>query len=162
MNLSSLLLPLIIVLFAVPLFLGTRKQKRAVAQQQEMQNSLSYGDRVMTTSGLYGTVVTVTDESIDIEIAPGITTSWLRAAVREKVADSTVGIHDDDIEDDYDNDVVDESHEDDVNGVEAHALNGSGTNGTVVNGTEVHDATPSTESEAEIAPSLEESSKKAR
>ena len=54
MNFSSLLLPLIIVLFAVPLFMGTRKQKRAQQQQQRMQSSLGYGDRVMTTSGLYG------------------------------------------------------------------------------------------------------------
>lgn len=161
MNLSSLLLPLIIVLFAVPLFLGTRKQKRAVAQQQEMQNSLSYGDRVMTTSGLYGTVVTVSDESIDIEIAPGVTTSWLRAAVREKVADSTVGLPDADDDDYEDTDLVEEpeTHAD------ADTTNGSAiANGvTVANGSEVHDTVPTTpESTAEIAPSLEESSKKAR
>ena len=72
MNFSSLLLPLIIVLFAVPLFMGTRKQKRAAAQQSAMQSSLSYGDRVMTTSGLYGTVVTTSTDSIDIEIAPAL------------------------------------------------------------------------------------------
>ena len=89
------MLPLIIVLFAVPLFMGTRKQKRAAAAQQQMQSSLSYGDRVMTTSGLYGTVVTTSDESIDLEIAPGVVTSWLRAAVREKVADSTVDLPED-------------------------------------------------------------------
>jgi preprotein translocase subunit YajC len=162
MNLSSLLLPLIIVLFAVPLFLGTRKQKRAVAQQQELQNSLSYGDRVMTTSGLYGTVVAVSDESIDIEIAPGITTSWLRAAVREKVADSTVGLVDD-ADDDYDDsDLVEETEAHDevepVNGVATH-----GTTNGATNGVEINDTVPTTpESHAEIAPSLEESSKKAR
>jgi len=135
MNFSTLLLPLIIVLFAVPLFMGTRKQKRAAAQQQEMQNSLSYGDRVMTTSGLYGSVVATTDNSIDIEIAPGVVTSWLRAAVREKVADSTVEAPADDYEDD-ETDVAS------ANGV-------------------VEDAKPE-ESKAEIAPPLEQSSKKAR
>src|SRR5882757_10175503 len=108
MNFSTLLLPLIIVLFAVPLFMGTRKQKRAAAKQQEMQTSLSYGDRVMTTSGLYGTVVSTTDTSIDIEIADGIVTSWLRAAVREKVADSTVGLPADEADDVYD---ADDDHE---------------------------------------------------
>ena len=140
MNFSTLLLPLIIVLFAVPLFMGTRKQKRAAAQQQEMQNSLSYGDRVMTTSGLYGTVVSSTDNSIDIEIAPGVVTSWLRAAVREKVADSTVGTPADDYDDD-----------DDV----AEATDVAHTNGVV------EDATPE-ESKAEVAPPLEQSSKKSR
>lgn len=89
MNLSSFLLPLIIVVFAVPLFLGTRRQKRVAQEQQEMQNSLSRGDRVMTTSGLYATVVGTTDETIALEIAPGVTTTWLRAAVREKVDETT-------------------------------------------------------------------------
>ncbi|HWC82358.1 MAG TPA: preprotein translocase subunit YajC [Pseudonocardiaceae bacterium] len=103
MSLQSLLLPLIIVLFAVPLFLGTRKQKRAVAKQQELQNSLAPGDRVMTTSGLYATVVDSNEDTIDLEIAEGITTTWLRAAVREKVADTdTVEEYEDDAELDTD------------------------------------------------------------
>jgi preprotein translocase subunit YajC len=149
MSFSSLLLPLIIVLFAIPLFMGTRKQKRAQQAQKNLQNSLSYGDRVMTTSGLYGTVVSSSDESIDLEIAPGVVTSWLRAAVREKVADSTVGEPEDalDVDDDDDytaDDAADES-----------TRNGHSTNGTV------QDATP-TESGAQLAPPLEESSKKAR
>lgn len=139
MNFSTLLLPLIIVLFAIPLFMGSRKQKRAQQQQQDMQSSLSYGDRVMTTSGLFGTVVTTTDDSIDIEIAPGVVTSWLRAAVREKVADSTVG-HPEEL-DDSDDDSYEESAE-----VDEH----------------VEDVVPVQESKAEIAPPLEESSKKAR
>jgi preprotein translocase subunit YajC len=145
MNFSSLLLPLIIVLFAVPLFMGTRKQKRAAAQQQEMQSSLSYGDRVMTTSGLYGTVVTTSPESIDIEIAPGVVTSWLRAAVREKVADSTVEAPEDSYED---------SDEETYTADDAADVSHS-------------DATPkavdyTTESTADVAPPLEDSSKKAR
>ena len=139
MNFSTLLLPLIIVLFAVPLFMGTRKQKRAVAKQQEMQSSLSYGDRVMTTSGLYGTVVSSTDASIDIEIAPGVVTSWLRAAVREKVADSTVGLPADEADDVYD-------AGDDVE----HEV--------------IEDAKPEPvrESTAQVAPPLEQTSKTAR
>jgi preprotein translocase subunit YajC len=140
MNFSTLLLPLIIVLFAVPLFMGTRKQKRAAAKQQDMQNSLHYGDRVMTTSGLYGTVVATTDTSIDIEIADGIVTSWLRAAVREKVADSTVGLTADEADDVYDADDSTETAEHDDE--------------------RPTDATP--ESGAQIAPPLEQSSKKAR
>ncbi|HEX3589800.1 MAG TPA: preprotein translocase subunit YajC [Pseudonocardiaceae bacterium] len=147
MNFSSLLLPLIIVLFAVPLFLGTRKQKRAAQQQQDLQKSLNYGDRVMTTSGLFGTVVATSDDSIDIEIAPGLVTSWLRAAVREKVADSTVGQPESDIHDD-----LDESDD------ETYAAGDSPTAST--NG-HVEDAKPG-ESGAQLAPPLEESSKKSR
>jgi preprotein translocase subunit YajC len=85
MPLDSLMIPLLIALVAVPMFLQARKQKRAMREQQQLQNSLVAGDRVMTTSGLYGTVVTAGDDTIDLEIAPGVTTTWLRAAVREKV-----------------------------------------------------------------------------
>jgi preprotein translocase subunit YajC len=81
-------LPMIIMIAAVVVLMTfmSRKQKRTMQAQQSLQNSLTIGDRVMTTSGLYGTVVNTDDDaSIDIEIAPGMTTTWLRAAVREKV-----------------------------------------------------------------------------
>ncbi|TCP46308.1 preprotein translocase subunit YajC [Tamaricihabitans halophyticus] len=83
---ESFFLPLLLLVLAIPLFLGARKQKRAVQQQQELQTSLSVGDRVMTTSGLYATVADVSDDvTIELEIADGVQTTWLRQAVREKV-----------------------------------------------------------------------------
>ncbi|MEV6873158.1 preprotein translocase subunit YajC [Amycolatopsis sp. NPDC051128] len=84
---QQLMLPLLLVLvLAVPLVMSTRKQKKQQAAQQELMSSLSPGDRVMTTSGLYGTVADASgDTTIDIEIAPGVVTTWLRIAVREKV-----------------------------------------------------------------------------
>jgi len=84
---QQLLLPLLLVLvLAVPLVMSTRKQKKQQAAQKDLQTSLSAGDRVMTTSGLYGTVADASgDNTIDIEIAPGVVTTWLRLAVREKV-----------------------------------------------------------------------------
>ncbi|MEV4150591.1 preprotein translocase subunit YajC [Amycolatopsis sp. NPDC049691] len=84
---QQLLLPLLLVLvLAVPLVMSTRKQKKQQAAQQDLQSSLAPGDRVMTTSGLYGTVADASgDTTIDIEIAPGVVTTWLRLAVREKV-----------------------------------------------------------------------------
>lgn len=84
-SLESLIFPLILVLFAVPLFLQARKQKRAVQEQQKLQNSIVIGDRVMTTSGLYATVVSTSDETVELDIADGIVTTWVRAAIREKV-----------------------------------------------------------------------------
>jgi preprotein translocase subunit YajC len=84
---NNLLLPLLLMLVvAVPLVMGSRKQKKAAAAQKELLSSLSPGDRVMTTSGLYGTVAdSSSDDTIDVEIAPGVVTTWLRQAVREKV-----------------------------------------------------------------------------
>jgi preprotein translocase subunit YajC len=106
MELSSLMFPLLLVLLAVPLFLSARKQKRAVAEQQSLLKSLEPGDRVMTTSGLYATVADVSDDdsTIDLEIADGVVTTWLRQAIREKVVADT-----DAVVDDVDDDVEDET-----------------------------------------------------
>lgn len=82
---EQLFLPLLILVLAIPMFLSVRNQKKQARKQQELQNSIGVGDRVMTTSGLFGTVVSNTDDSVDIEIADGLVTTWLKAAVREKV-----------------------------------------------------------------------------
>lgn len=82
---ESLFVPLLIVLLAVPLFLQARKQKKMAAEQQKLQNSLGAGDRVMTTSGLFGTIVDSAEDTVELEIAPGVRTTWVRQAIREKV-----------------------------------------------------------------------------
>jgi preprotein translocase subunit YajC len=90
---DPLFLPLLfIVVLAVPLILNTRRQKRASAEAQRLQSSLTKGDRVVTTSGLHATVVGTTDDStVDLEIAPGVRTRWLRAAIRERITDGKAG-----------------------------------------------------------------------
>ncbi|SUA80652.1 preprotein translocase subunit YajC [Nocardia otitidiscaviarum] len=83
----DLLLPLLLVALLVPMFLGVRRQKREMAKVTEMQDSLKVGDRVTTTSGLYGTVVDLDDLTVDLEIAEDVVTTWLRQSIREVRAD---------------------------------------------------------------------------
>src|SRR5919205_2749605 len=86
---SLFLLLLLIAAFAVSMIMNTRRQKRLMAQAQQMQSSLADGDRVMTTSGLHATVVGSADETtVDLEIAPGVRTTWLRAAIRERLTEN--------------------------------------------------------------------------
>jgi preprotein translocase subunit YajC len=83
---ESMLLP--ILMFAALgalMYFSMKKQKRQAAQTRQMQDSLVPGARVMTTSGLHGTVTAVADDTIELEIAPGMRTTWVRAAVREVV-----------------------------------------------------------------------------
>ncbi|WP_067656687.1 preprotein translocase subunit YajC [Nocardia harenae] len=79
----ELLFPLLLVALLVPMFLGVRRQKREAEKVSAMQDNLKVGDRVTTTSGLYGTVVEVDEDTVDLEIAEEIVTTWLRQAVRE-------------------------------------------------------------------------------
>ncbi|MEU1523422.1 preprotein translocase subunit YajC [Nocardia rhamnosiphila] len=85
----DLLFPLILVALLVPMFLGMRRQKKEADKVAQMQDSLKVGDRVTTTSGLYGTVVDADDTSVDLEIAEDVVTTWLRAAIRDVRVDDT-------------------------------------------------------------------------
>lgn len=98
----SLLFPLLILLLLVPILLNSRRQRRQVQQMQKLQQSLSPGDEVMTTSGLRATVLSVdAEDTVDLEIAPGVSTTWVRAAIREKVnpvVDAAEHVEVDDVE----------------------------------------------------------------
>jgi preprotein translocase subunit YajC len=107
------LLPLLLLfgLLGLMMYFMSRRQRRAVQQQQELQASLNVGDRVMTTSGLFGTITDTSDDgTIDVEISPGVETTWLRAAVREKVVEADEPILDE-VEDEVAEDTAAEVEE---------------------------------------------------
>jgi preprotein translocase subunit YajC len=86
MDLTSLLFPLLILLLFIPIFLSGRRQRKQMQEMQALQNALEPGDVVMTTSGLRGTVVDASyEDTIDLEISDGVVTTWVRAAVKNKV-----------------------------------------------------------------------------
>ncbi len=83
------LFPLLILALLVPMFFGIRKQKREAEKVSTMQEALKVGDAVVTTSGLYGTIVDLDEDTIDLEIAEDVVTTWLRQAIREVRAEET-------------------------------------------------------------------------
>lgn len=80
------MLILVAILLVVMFFMSsrTRKQQRAAA---EFRNSLTVGTKVMTASGMIGTVVDVDDsnDQVTIESFPGNPTTWLRAAISKQI-----------------------------------------------------------------------------
>src|SRR5664279_436037 len=102
---EQLLLP--IVLFAglgAMMYFSMRKQKRQAATTRQMQDNLVPGTRVMTTSGLHGTITAVADDTIELEIAPGMRTTWVRAAVRDVVVTGPTEVDDADVIDGIESD----------------------------------------------------------
>jgi len=79
-----LLLPFVLIMGAL-MYFGSRRQRRAMQATIDLQESLRPGDRVHTTSGLEATVVAVTDDTVELEIAPGVVTTWMKLAVRDKI-----------------------------------------------------------------------------
>lgn len=85
-------LPLLIILGAF-MFFASRRQRKAMQATIDLHNSLAIGDRIHTTSGLEGTITGITDDDIQLEIAPGVVTTWMKLAVRDRIepTDSETG-----------------------------------------------------------------------
>lgn len=88
-------LPLLIIMGAF-MFFASRRQKKAMQATIDLHNSLQIGDRIHTTSGLQGTITGITDDNIDLEIAPGVVTTWMKLAVRDRIEPDTDDSYDDD------------------------------------------------------------------
>ncbi|MCI4676201.1 preprotein translocase subunit YajC [Candidatus Mycolicibacterium alkanivorans] len=81
-------LPLIIIMGAFMWF-ASRRQRKAMQATIDLHESLRVGDRVHTTSGLQATITGITDDTVDLEIAPGVVTTWMKLAVRDRVEPET-------------------------------------------------------------------------
>ena len=91
-------LPLILIMGAF-MFFASRRQKKAMQATIDLHESLTIGDRVHTTSGLQGTIAGITDDHVDLEIAPGVVTTWMKLAIRDRIVEA-----DDDDDDEYETD----------------------------------------------------------
>ena len=81
-------LPLLIIMGAF-MFFASRRQKKAMQATIDLHESLQIGDRIHTTSGLEGTITGIADDSVELEIAPGVITTWMKLAVRDKIGPDT-------------------------------------------------------------------------
>lgn len=66
-------------------------QRRRQRQAQVLQSSITVGDEVCTTSGLFGRVTALSDTVATLEVAPGITVRFDRRAVATKVDSAATG-----------------------------------------------------------------------
>ncbi|MDQ1731496.1 MAG: preprotein translocase subunit YajC [Pseudonocardiales bacterium] len=80
-------LPLIILaaLFVGLILFNRRNRERAAQAAVSRRDRLRAGSEVMTTSGLYATVVAVdtAEDTAVLSIAPGVEVKWTVAALRE-------------------------------------------------------------------------------
>ena len=80
MNDLVALLPLLAIL-ALFWFMVIRPQQRRQREVTALQNSIEVGQRVMMSSGIFGTVTSVTDDTARLQIAPGTEIEIARAAI---------------------------------------------------------------------------------
>ncbi|MBM4790577.1 preprotein translocase subunit YajC [Streptomyces sioyaensis] len=84
MNIVTLL-PFIVLIGAM--FLMTRSAKKKQQAAQQMRNEMQAGTGVRTIGGMYATVKEVHDETVLLEVAPGVHAIYAKNAIGAVIAD---------------------------------------------------------------------------
>ena len=71
----------LLVLVVAFFFVFVRPQRRRMAEHQSLMARLKVGDQVVTTAGIYGTVREMTDDTVALELSPGVVVTFARGAV---------------------------------------------------------------------------------
>lgn len=62
-----------------------RPQQRRQKEHQALMASLEVGDRVVTIGGVYGTISSMVDTVVGVEVSPGVVVEFDRAAIARKI-----------------------------------------------------------------------------
>jgi preprotein translocase subunit YajC len=81
---SSQLMPTLIMfgaMFAIFYFLMIRPQQKQKQDRERMLAAIKRGDKVVTTSGMFGTVTNLTDKTVTLRVADQVKLEFERAAI---------------------------------------------------------------------------------
>jgi preprotein translocase subunit YajC len=83
------ILPLLLI-GAVFYLLIMRPARNRQKQQAQLIDSLRPGAQVMTTAGIFGTIVEVLDDEVVIQVAPGVELRMVKNAIARVIEDEMV------------------------------------------------------------------------
>ena len=69
------------MILAIFYFLILMPMKKRQKKVQEFQDSLKVGDKIVTTSGIYGQITRLSDKSVQVQIADRVRIEVSRAAI---------------------------------------------------------------------------------
>jgi preprotein translocase subunit YajC len=80
---AAFLQPLILfgAMFAIFYFIVLRPQQRQKAERERMLSAIKKGDRIVTTSGMHGTVVGLGEHTVTLRVADQVKLEFDRTAV---------------------------------------------------------------------------------
>lgn len=87
MNESTMSILLIVGLIVIFYFMLIRPQQKRMRQQMELMNNLRTGDDVMTSSGIYGTVTEIEEETVLLEISEDVEVRVAKSAIARTFAE---------------------------------------------------------------------------
>ena len=74
-------LVLILIIFSIFYFIVFRPMRKRQRDTEEMLTALKSGDRVVTNGGIYGTVVGVSDDTIQLRVADHVKIQVTKSAI---------------------------------------------------------------------------------
>ncbi len=77
--------PMVIAMIAIMYFLMIRPQQKRDREHREMLAALGKGDEVVTTGGICGTVVGLSDDHVVLRLDEGVKVRFLRSSIHAKV-----------------------------------------------------------------------------
>ena len=80
---GNALMPIIwiVILFAFMYFFMIRPQQKETKQKNAMMSSLAVGDTVLTTSGFYGVVIDIAEDTVIVEFGKNCRIPMQKAAI---------------------------------------------------------------------------------
>jgi preprotein translocase subunit YajC len=73
----------ILLIFVIMYFLMIRPQQKKVKEHKAMVGALRRGDQVVTSGGLIGKVAKVTDNELEVELAPNVKVKVVRSTIAQ-------------------------------------------------------------------------------
>jgi len=84
--LASWFVPMIVI-FAIFYFLMIGPERKQRKRREAMLGALKKGDKVMTTGGMFGSVVGIQDDVVTLQVAEGVRMRFSRQAVQTIVSE---------------------------------------------------------------------------
>jgi preprotein translocase subunit YajC len=74
----------LVLIFALMYFTMIRPQRKRQKEQQELLAELNRGDKIITAGGIYGTIESVSEDTIVIKVESGATMRVLKSSIINK------------------------------------------------------------------------------
>ena len=136
----------IALLAAVFWFMILRPRREAARRTSELSRSLEVGEEVITVGGLIGTIASIDDREVELDVAEGVTLRFARRAIAGRAPVDAAE------DEDEDEELEDEDEEDDLED------DGELAGDDELEHNFVHDDTSQQEPVIETAPNADESS----
>jgi len=77
------MLPMIVLFFVAMYFMMIRPQQKRDRERRDLLSSLEKGDAVVTSGGICGTIVNLSDNTAIVRVDEGVTLEFVRSAITQ-------------------------------------------------------------------------------